>query len=86
MFVCIIPYSMAGAASDAFDPEVGAAGTNGDAVVAGGDVGIHDGNFGGRLDVNSVGVGAVFRRRDLHSLKLGVAGALNLNVEHLAVL
>lgn len=41
-----LPYSVAGAAGEVLDPQIGGAGANRNAVVAGADVGVHDSNAG----------------------------------------
>jgi hypothetical protein len=57
------PDAVARAAADALDPDVRRALDHGDAVVAGADLGVPDGDAAGLLDVDAVRVGAVPRRR-----------------------
>ncbi|KAK9087833.1 hypothetical protein Syun_030227 [Stephania yunnanensis] len=76
---------MAGATVDVFHPEVGGAGANGDAVVAGLDVGLGDGDIGGSLDMYAVGVGAIAGGRHLHLLELDVLTVVDDDMEDLAV-
>lgn len=45
MCVCVcLPYSVARAAGEVFDPDVGGAGAHGDAIIAGANLGGEDGN------------------------------------------
>lgn len=76
---------MARAAGDALDPEAGSAGADGDAVVAGPDVGANDVDVGRHLDVDAVGVGAASGRLDVDVLQLDVFALKDHDVEKLAV-
>ena len=76
---------MARSASDVFNPEIGGPGADGDAVVAGGDLGVENGDSGGGLDVDAVGVGTVSGGRNPNSLHLHVVAPIEHYVEHLAV-
>lgn len=66
------PYAVAGAARDAVDDEAHRAWADGDAVIAGLDVGIEDGDAGWALDMDAIGVGAVSSSLNPHSLHLAV--------------
>lgn len=76
---------MAGAAGDILDPQIGGAGADRDAVVPGADDRVRDGDGRGELDVDPVGVGAVFRRRYFEALQLHVLASVYHNVEHFAI-
>lgn len=76
---------MAGTARQALDPQVLGAGADGDAIVAGFDGGVEDGNVLRVLDVDSVGVGALSGGDHPHSSHLNVLAVVHGHVEHLAV-
>lgn len=77
--------AMSRAALDLGDSDVGAAVTEGDAVVAGADDGLGDLHVGRPADVNAVGVGAVPRCPYGEGLDLDVLGPEDVHVEHLTV-
>lgn len=54
----LLPYPMARAARNIFDPQVGAAGAYGDAIITSGDPGVEDGDSRRHLNVNSICVWA----------------------------
>lgn len=76
---------MSGPAIDAFDPGVGDSGLHRDAVVAGSDCGLGDGDAGWRLNMDAVGVGAAAGCTDLQISQRDALAVLYRHVDELAV-
>lgn len=76
---------MAWATLNVGDVDVRGGVTNGDAVIAGGNVARHYLNVGGAGYVNAIGVGAVAGGGDAEALGMEVGAAHHTNVEELAV-
>jgi hypothetical protein len=77
--------AVAGAAARALDADGLGPGADGDAVVAGGDGGVPDGDVDGVADVDAVRVGAVAGRLDAHLVHQHVLALEDVHVEELAV-
>lgn len=80
-----LPDAMGRAASDAFNPQVLSARTNGDTIIAGLDGAVHDLRIRRQLDVDTVCVGAVSWSYDGNSFNVHVLTAVDHDVKHLAV-
>ena len=59
---------MARTAEDILDPQIGGARPYGNAVISGADYGIQNGDAHGELNVDSIGVGTISRRRYFDAL------------------
>jgi len=68
-----------------FNPQVSGSRAYGDAIISGSNFGVEDGDVGGHLDVDAVGVRAVSVGQDLHSLHLHILTSVEHYVEHLTV-
>lgn len=76
---------MSWSTSNVFNPQVSGSGTDGDAIIAGPDFWVEDGDVGRHLYMDAVSVGAVSVGQDLHSLQLHVLASIEHYVEHLTV-
>ena len=76
---------MARSTCNIFNPQVSGAGADGDTIVAGPDSRVEDGDIGGELDVDAVGVGAVSGSHDLHSMYFDVVASTDDHVEYLTI-
>lgn len=76
---------MTRSAGNVLNPQVGGTGANWDAIIAGLDLGVEDGDAWRWLHVNAIGVWAVAIGEDLDALNFHVAAAIDDDVEHLAV-
>lgn len=76
---------MAWTALYALHPQIPGPRTNGDAVVAGLHAAADDGYSGGRLHVNSVGVGALIWSNHLHAANRHIVAPIDHKVTKLAV-
>jgi len=68
-----------------FNPQVGGSRAYGDAIISCSDFGVENGDVGGHLYVDAVGVRAVSVGHDLHSLHLHILASIEHYVEHLTV-
>lgn len=76
---------MAWSTCNVFNPQISGAGADGDAIVTGLNFRVEDGDVGGHLDMDAVGVGAVSGGHDLHALRFYVLASLDHYVEHLTI-
>lgn len=76
---------MAGSTCNVFDPQIICARAYGDAIVTGPNFGVEDGDVGGHMNMDAVGVWALTGGDNIYPLRFNVLATIEHYVEHLTI-